>query len=379
MIEQARKYSTNIPKVVAVATGILTLFTAAYGLYLSFQSLVRAIRGEFPEITQQLMYFYPALYSMLSVTIVCCLVLAWCGLGQVRLRLTHLKLFIWLFVFEILYFTFIGGFLWLMPNIGTSVGAATGVANQGLIPPFFILLPLWAPFALAWARKQLTRTTTRHLVQPLPTGVAGYRETSLGGMVKTKLLRALLGGVGGGASFFLLLSVAKSFDALNKHISDFIFHLVAFFFGGLCVIYSAMLDSPISPRIPGWRYMTILLVVLASFFGAAFQFQIPFSLFSFLPMGLIIGIVLNGFSLRAFRNSLWAFTGSVFGIVSLAFGLWFFAAVSGTVISATYVKDLLDNPGVLFIRHGVTWYGFTLGLLLSQLPLQKARETDNSQ
>jgi hypothetical protein len=36
-----------------------------------------------------------------------------------------------------------------------SVGAATGIANGGLMAQFIILFPLWAPLVVWWARKKL--------------------------------------------------------------------------------------------------------------------------------------------------------------------------------------------------------------------------------
>jgi hypothetical protein len=226
--------TTKIPRTVAIGTGVLALSSAAYGLYLSLKSFIRAIGGGFTEFLQQyeVPYFYPAFYSMLSVTIVCCLVLAWCGLDQVRLRVAHLKLFIWLFVCEVMYFFFIGGFLWPLPDTGMSIGAASGVANNGLMPPFYILLPLWAPFALAWAKKRLTNGTTGNLTEPLRTEAEGHCETSLGRVINSRVLTALVGGVGGGISSFLLLWDVRLFGALNEYLSDFTLQVVAFFLGG---------------------------------------------------------------------------------------------------------------------------------------------------
>ncbi len=140
-----------------MGTGIVTLLTAGFGLYISVKALLTVITGGFAERFQQydVPYFYPASYLMLIVTILCCIIQVWCGLDQVRLKLAHLKLFVGLFVFELLYLVFVGGFLWRSREFGMSVGAATGVAMNGLIPPFFVLLPLWGPFTLAWAKKRL--------------------------------------------------------------------------------------------------------------------------------------------------------------------------------------------------------------------------------
>jgi hypothetical protein len=367
MTVQGREYATYIPKAVIAGTGVLTLLSSAYGLSLSFESLTRAIRGEFPEVARQLAYFYPAFYLMLGVTIVSCLVLGWCGLDQVRLRLTRLKLFVGLTVFEMLYFGLIGGFLWNSVTVGTSVGAATGVANQGMMPQFRILLPLWAPFTLVWAKKRLTNAIA-HPTEALLSEAAGRGRASSANSMRRKFLTALVAGVGGGISFSLVLSVAMSFALLEKHMSAFAFYMVAFFLGGVCAIYAATLDSPMALRIRGRHYTAVVLVIFASYFAASLWLYYHRSVFSFFPMAFIIGIILNGFSLRAVRNCLWAFAGSVLGVVSLSFALW---AMSGSVfgiMSIADVKRILDYPLVLHIRHGVLWYGFGLGLLLSQQP-----------
>ena len=158
MANRHRKFIMDIPRVATVGTGLVTILTAVFGLYLSFKTLITVIAGGFAERLQQydVPYFYPASYLMLSVTILCCVVLEWCGTDQVRLKLAHLKLFVGLFVFELLYLVFVGGVLWRSREFGMSVGAATGAAMNGLLPPFFVLLPLWAPFTLAWAKKKLT-------------------------------------------------------------------------------------------------------------------------------------------------------------------------------------------------------------------------------
>jgi hypothetical protein len=140
----------------AIATGVVTCLCASYGLYLCAKSLYRAITGDFDARLSQwgLHNFYTPFFVMLSIATACCLVLLWCGVDQIRLRLAHLKLFAVLFIFEVLYVFFIG-YLWTVKSIGLDIGAATGVANRGLWAPWFIALPLWAPFVLFWARKRL--------------------------------------------------------------------------------------------------------------------------------------------------------------------------------------------------------------------------------
>ena len=75
----------------------------------------------------------------------------------VRLRTSLLKLFIGVIIFELAYFCSIGT-MWLIPPIGMSIGAATGVANGGLMFQAFILFPFWAPLLASWATRRLSET-----------------------------------------------------------------------------------------------------------------------------------------------------------------------------------------------------------------------------
>jgi hypothetical protein len=142
--------------IAVISTGSLTLLTSVYGLYLSCQSLAKALRGGFAESISayHIVDFYYWFYPMLSVSLVCSVLLILCALDQVRIRFTRLKLFIAVIVFELLYFIFLGTVLWPSSN-GLSVGAATGAASNGLWAPYLILLPFWAPFVLLWAKRRL--------------------------------------------------------------------------------------------------------------------------------------------------------------------------------------------------------------------------------
>jgi hypothetical protein len=53
-----------------------------------------------------------------------------------------------LLLLEVLYFFAIGG-LWTLPNAGRGIGAATGIANGGLMVQFVLLMPIWIPIAFA--------------------------------------------------------------------------------------------------------------------------------------------------------------------------------------------------------------------------------------
>ena len=46
--------------------------------------------------------------------------------------------------------------MWLIPDIGMSIGAATGVANGGLVIQGITLFPLWGPLLVTWAARRMT-------------------------------------------------------------------------------------------------------------------------------------------------------------------------------------------------------------------------------
>lgn len=142
-------------KVIIVAVGVLSVAMAAVGLLYNLTTLLIDYSDSMQE--RDIPYFYPAFYSMSTICIGCYIVLLTCGIQFIRLRTKLLKLFVGILIFEVIYFFSIGP-MWLIPKIGMSIGAATGVANGGLSFQGFILFPLWAPFLAAWAARRLAKT-----------------------------------------------------------------------------------------------------------------------------------------------------------------------------------------------------------------------------
>jgi hypothetical protein len=146
---------SNKPRVLVVIVGAIAVLTALCGLYYNSASLSTALCGGFSDLVGQheVTYFYPAFYVMSGICIVCYLLLLVVGVDLLRARLRWSRFLTGVLIFEVVYFFSIG-VLWLMPNVGMSVGAATGVANGGLMVQFIILFPLWAPLVLRWAKKK---------------------------------------------------------------------------------------------------------------------------------------------------------------------------------------------------------------------------------
>ena len=138
-----------------MAVGIASIAMAGSGLWYNLTTLFT----DFSSLVQEhgMAYFYPAFYIMSAICMACYIALLICGVQFVRLRTSLLKLFIGVIIFELAYFCSIGT-MWLIPPIGMSIGAATGVANGGLMFQAFILFPLWAPFLASWATRRLRET-----------------------------------------------------------------------------------------------------------------------------------------------------------------------------------------------------------------------------
>ena len=138
-----------------IAVGIVSIAMAGMGLWYNLTTLFTDFSSSIQE--QGIVYFYPAFYTMSAICIACYTALLICGVQFVRLRTSILKFFIGVIIFEIAYFFSIGA-TWLIPKVGMSIGAATGVANGGLMFQAFILFPLWAPLVAGWAAGRLRKT-----------------------------------------------------------------------------------------------------------------------------------------------------------------------------------------------------------------------------
>ncbi|MHC4570730.1 MAG: hypothetical protein ACYS0C_01460 [Planctomycetota bacterium] len=138
-----------------IAVGVISTVLAVLGLWYNSSSLFT----DFSEFVQEqdIPYFYPAFYTMSAVCIACYSILLICGVQFLRLRTRLLSLFVVVLIFEVIYFFSIGA-MWLVPKIGMSVAAATGVANGGLTFQAFVLFPLWAPFLTRWAARKISKS-----------------------------------------------------------------------------------------------------------------------------------------------------------------------------------------------------------------------------
>ena len=146
----------NTPRILVIVVGVVAALAALFGLYYNGMTIVIALRGGFSDLVAQkgLTFFYLAFYVMSATCVICYFLLLVLGIELLRMRLRWSWLLIGVLLFEIVYFLSLG-ILWLLPSVGMSIAAATGVANGGLMAQFIILFPLWAPLVLWWARRKI--------------------------------------------------------------------------------------------------------------------------------------------------------------------------------------------------------------------------------
>ena len=89
---------------------------------------------------------------MSAICLACYLTLLVIGIQFVRLKSSLVPLFTGVMIFEVVYFFSIALF-WMIPGIGMSVAAASGVANGGMMFQFLPLFPLWGALLARWAKK----------------------------------------------------------------------------------------------------------------------------------------------------------------------------------------------------------------------------------
>jgi len=136
--------------------GIVALLCASLGLTYNLTGLANSAVFRTPSHSQKFPFFFPAYYTMTAVCVICYLLLAICGIQFLRGRVRWVLTFVPLMTFEVVYVFAISA-LWMSPSIGLSVGAATGVANGGLLFQFLIWFPLWGSVLACLAKRKLER------------------------------------------------------------------------------------------------------------------------------------------------------------------------------------------------------------------------------
>lgn len=142
-------------RIAAVVLGIVSILCATLGLFYNACSIYPILSGAFQMLIddEKLAHFYPVFYIMSAVCVACYLILFFCGVEFLRSRFRFTWLFVAVLAFEVIYFFSIGA-CWLLPDLGHSIGAATGIANGGLMFQFMILFPLWGAVLALWTKRR---------------------------------------------------------------------------------------------------------------------------------------------------------------------------------------------------------------------------------
>jgi len=137
-----------------VIVGIFSILMASLGLMYNLDSITADFSTVITELQAEndMQYFYTAFYTMTSICVFIYILLFISGIQLIRGYTLFSYVLLGIVIFEVVYY-FILGQLWLHPDYGTSIAAATGVANGGLMIQVFTLFPLWAPILAIWSSK----------------------------------------------------------------------------------------------------------------------------------------------------------------------------------------------------------------------------------
>jgi Ca2+/Na+ antiporter len=128
--------------------GLVSAMCALLGGILSVWTLVLVLRGKFDDVTtDDTSSFRKFFFLFFGISIAFNLLLGWIGARLLFGQPMPWWLFLAVFLLPVFHILVVGR-LWRNPQLGLSVGAATGIGNAGLVVPFFCFLPIWGPVAL---------------------------------------------------------------------------------------------------------------------------------------------------------------------------------------------------------------------------------------
>ena len=135
------------------AVGVACILLAIAGYWYTY-SYYMAMKLEPFDIETP--YFKESYLIMVGICLLFYTALAFFGSQFVMLIIKYKNVFFLLLVVEVTYFMSIG-FLWRLENqeLAKSIGAATGVANGGLMYQVLTGFIIWAPILLQWGSKRI--------------------------------------------------------------------------------------------------------------------------------------------------------------------------------------------------------------------------------
>ncbi len=143
----------NLASISIRIIGIACIALAIAGYWYTYSYYI-ALKGE--PFDAEIPHFRTAYLIMIGVCLFFYTALFVFGVQFSILLVKYKYLFITLLGIELVYFLSIG-FLWRIENqeVAKSIGAATGVANGGLVFQAVTGFVIWAPILLLWASKRL--------------------------------------------------------------------------------------------------------------------------------------------------------------------------------------------------------------------------------
>ena len=151
-------------KILVRIVGVASILLAVGGILYNIMYFT-ALFGE--PITNEQPYFHVAYYTMVSICLAFYATLIWLGYSFIKLNLKYWYIYPLVFILEFIYFYGVG-MLWQLENqsIASSVAAATGVANGGLVLQFFTGIFVWGPLLLFFAWLSIRNNGANKTPQP---------------------------------------------------------------------------------------------------------------------------------------------------------------------------------------------------------------------
>jgi len=131
------------------AASILLALVGYFYTYLYYKNF------DLTSFNEEMPYYMESYLVMVGISLSLLTALLFLGFQFLALRLKYKKIFFWWLVLIVLYYLSIS-FFWSIENqeLGLSIGAATGVANLGLVPIVITGFIVWAPLILYFSSKK---------------------------------------------------------------------------------------------------------------------------------------------------------------------------------------------------------------------------------
>ena len=155
---------SKTPTRTLIAVGIACLLMATAGIWYNSEYLAVDYSDALEEILVEepkyegddLSHFHTIFYILSGLCLAFYILLAVTGIQLIRLKTNWVFVLLCVVIVEVVYFMILSR-LWMIPEYGRSIAAATGVSSGGLVFQGITLFPIWAPLAAFWARHRMRK------------------------------------------------------------------------------------------------------------------------------------------------------------------------------------------------------------------------------